>query len=482
SEECVEALLVFADCAVSPQEWRQRVRKAVETATHVLGEAGLREQRGRLGETADGAAYLHALAALARTQISEDRGAQAIQTLQGVLAMDPEDPVGVRGDLLLLLLATARDDEAEDLVSAYPEEASAEWMLGRALLRRRRAMDADGVERATASLDRAIARFPEVARQLLPPSDGAGPSSRTAVDPILRQAFEDTEGALAWLSARLEGAPAPAEASAAAAPARMDVEADRRFTAREFVDEAWKAEGGRREDLARQALARWPDCADAWRALASLSRDGGDRVARLRKGKAAGLRAIGRAPDAPPAPVGDSEDARALLRTLADLADALRAAGDEEGALAEERRLLAEDPDDPIGRGVRHVARLLALGRDGDATALLAAREEDASPGWVWARVLACFRAKDRVATSFALTEATMVAPFVGPLLLARGLRVPSPEGLSADAFQAARRASDDLREAFEATPGALDWLRERTPRPPDSTRRGPSHRRRPGG
>src|SRR5205814_1967212 len=121
SEECVEAWLLLADFARSAMEARDLVRRAVETATHVLGEAGLREGRGRLGATADGVAYLHALAALARSQVGEDRAAQAIQTLEGLLAMDPADPVGVRGDLLLLLLAEARDDEAEELVSAYPE-------------------------------------------------------------------------------------------------------------------------------------------------------------------------------------------------------------------------------------------------------------------------------------------------------------------------------------------------------------------------
>ena len=50
SAECVEALLVHADAAVSLDEARQRIRRAVEMATLVLGERALREGRGRLGD------------------------------------------------------------------------------------------------------------------------------------------------------------------------------------------------------------------------------------------------------------------------------------------------------------------------------------------------------------------------------------------------------------------------------------------------
>src|SRR5205814_10033570 len=46
SGECVEAWLLLADFATGPVEARGLVRRAVETATHVLGEAGLREGRG----------------------------------------------------------------------------------------------------------------------------------------------------------------------------------------------------------------------------------------------------------------------------------------------------------------------------------------------------------------------------------------------------------------------------------------------------
>ena len=468
SEECAEAWLLLADVARTPEEARSRVRRAVAVATAALGSARLAAERGRLADTPDGVAYLHALAALARAQSAEERGPQAVQTLQHVLAADPRDPVAVRGDLLLLLLATGRDDEAEELVAAYPDEANADWSFGRALLRRRRATDDAGLERAGAALDRAIARFPEAARALA--GDPAPLTRGPRVDPLLAQAWADTDTALAWLAERLAAPPAPPVTAPAPAPA-TPADADRRFSALEHVEEALDLPPARREPLALRALDLWPDCAAAWQVLADVADDLPTRRARLVEAVAAGHRALRHPPDGPPSPVGDSDDARALLAARDALAGALRASGDEEGALAQERALLAEDPDDPRGVGLRHVARLFTLGRDAEAEAVLATRAEDASPGWVWARVLAAKRKGERVAASFALSEATMVASFVGPLLLTRSGKVPRPEGLSRDGFEACRTAADVLRPAFEATDGALAWLATVLPRPPDPSR-----------
>lgn len=469
SEECAEAWLLLADAARTAEEARTRVRRAVAVATAALGSSRLVAERGRLADSPDGVAYLHALAALARSQAAEERGPQAVQTLQHVLAADPRDPLAVRGDLLLLLLATGRDDEAEELVAAYPDEANADWSFGRALLRRRRATDDASLARATAALRRAVTRFPDAARALA--GDPALPTRGPRVDPLLAQAFADTETALAWLAECLAAHPVAPEVPA---PAGAADDADRRFSALEHVEEALDLPPERREPLAWRALELWPDCAAAHQLLADVAPDLATRVARLREGVAAGRRALRLAPEAAPTPVGDGDDARALLAARDALARALRAAGDEEGALGQERALLVEDPDDPRGVGVRHVARLLTLGRDAEAAATLDAHVEDASPGWVWARVLAARRRGDKVAASFALSEATMVASFVGPLLLAGATRCPRPDGLSRDGFEACRAAATVLRPAFEATPGALAWLATVLPRPPDPSRRRP--------
>ncbi|MBL9087181.1 MAG: hypothetical protein JNM10_08550, partial [Planctomycetia bacterium] len=294
SEECAEAWLLLADAARTPEDARSRVRRAVAVATAALGSARLAAERGRLADTPDGVAYLHALAALARAQSAEERGPQAVQTLQHVLAADPRDPVAVRGDLLLLLLATGRDDEAEELVAAYPDEANADWSFGRALLRRRRATDAAGLERAGAALDRAITRFPGAARALA--GDPAAPTRGPRVDPLLAQAWADTDTALAWLAERLA---APAAPPVVAAAPSTPPDADRRFSALEHVEEALDQPPERREPLALRALDLWPDCAAAWRILADVADDLPTRRARLVEAVAAGRRALGQAPEGP---------------------------------------------------------------------------------------------------------------------------------------------------------------------------------------
>jgi hypothetical protein len=476
SDECVEAWLLLADFAIGPAEARGFVRRAVEVATHVLGEAGLREGRGRLGATADGVAYLHALAALARRQVGEDRAAQAIQTLSGLLAMDPADPVQVRGDLLLLLLSEARDEEAEELVAAYPEEASADWMYGRALTKRRRALDDDALARASAALDRAIARFPDAGRALAA-AEGETPLGTPPADPVVRGAWDATEGALAWLAERLAAGAPPAGSQAGPRPrTEADREADRRFAAREHVEEALEAAGPRRVELARAALSIWPDCAEAWRAIASASA-GTARVEALRKAVAAALRALGRDPAGEASPAGDSEDARSLFAARAAFAEALRGAGDVERAFEQDRRLLAEDPDDTAGAATGAVARLLAAGRDAEAEAALARRAEDAAAGWAWLRVLAAWRAQDRTAAAFALAEAMLTSPMTGSLLCAGDARLPDPEGAAAaDARREAERAARAILPAWTATPGAIEWLRGKRP-PPAPSRGGPRGR-----
>jgi hypothetical protein len=464
SRECVDAWLLLADFAASPGEARDHVRKAVEAATKALGEAGLREGRGRLGDSVDGAAYLHALAASARSQVASGRVEQGIQTFLGLLSMDPRDPVPVRGDLLLLLLAEARDDEAEEVVARFPEEASADWMFGRALLRWRRADREDLEARATAALDRAIHAFPAAARALATDESPAG-SAGTAVDPVLRRSFAATEGAVEWLAARLAAAPAEAASRGAAASPARDEGADRRFNARECVEEAWEASGSRREDLARRALDLWPDCAEAWRALASLARPGAERLACVREALAAAERAAavhGAGTASGGAASAESEEGRAVLEARAALATALREAGDEPGASAEERRLLDDDLGDGLGLGTAIVGRLLAAGRDEEAAPWLERHEDDAAPGWTWARVLGLWRRGERVAAAMALGEAMLTAPLVGPLLLGAGGDFGRPELGSRDAWEQARTAADALRPAWRASPGALEWLRAR--------------------
>ena len=69
--------------------------------------------------------------------------------------------------------------------------------------------------------------------------------------------------------------------------------------AEDLVYDAWEATGARRAALARQALALWPDCADAYVLLAQETASLEEARELLERGVAAGERAIGRKAFAP---------------------------------------------------------------------------------------------------------------------------------------------------------------------------------------
>lgn len=479
SEECVEALLVHADAAVSLDEARQRIRRAVETATSVLGERALREGRGRLGAEPEGLDYLHALAALARVQTAEDRAEQAVQTLHGMLEMDPSDPVAVRLDLLLLLLALARDEEAEELVARHASEANADWLYARALVRRRRALDEAALARAGETLELAMATFPAAARELVEvvgDGEATARAGRGTLDPLLVQAFGDTEGAFDWVRAR--HAALLAAAPPLAAPHRpADARDDLRFSALEFVEEAFEVEGPRREALAQKALELWPDASDAWRALATVTHSSDERIACLKKAVSASRRVLGLAPAAVPTALPDDEDGRRALVARRELCLAYREAGRATEAEAEERRLLVEDAEDTTRTAVELAARLLAEGRDAEAKPLVEAHAEDGSPDWCWLLVLLRRREGDRVASAFALGDAVLCAPLVGEFLRF-GRTPPRREDDVHDAtWRETIEVAARVRPAFDAHPDALAWLRAQRPPPKDSSRRAPPGR-----
>ncbi len=482
SEECVEALLVHADAAVSLDEARQRIRRAVETATHVLGERALREGRGKLGAEPEGLDYLHALAALARVQTAEDRAEQAVQTLHGVLEMDPSDPVVVRLDLLLLLLALARDEEAEELVNRHASETRVNWLFARALVRRRRALDEASLARAGEALDLAMSKFPAAALELVEAADGID-GGRHTIDPLLVDAFRDTEGGLDWVRTRRAASltpsptPSPRPTPSVAPGSLADSLADRRFSALEFVEEAFEVEGPRREALAQKALEIWPDAADAWRALATVTHSADERIACLKKAVAASHRVLGRAATAAASALPDDEDGRRALIARRDLCLAYRAAERPEQAEAEERRLLVEDPNDTTHTAVEFAARLLIEGRDPEAAPLVEAHAEDASPDWSWLLVLLRRRAGDRVASAFALSDASLCAPLVGEFL--RFGRTPPrrDDDVHDASWTEAIAVAARIRPAWASNPDALAWLRTQRPPPKDSSRRAPPDR-----
>ena len=148
----------------------------------------------------------------------------------------------------------------------------------------------------------------------------------------------------------------------------------------------------RRIQLARDALAISPDCADAHVLLAEHSRSRKDALRLFEQGVAAGERALG--PDAFQQNVGrfwGILESRPYMRARLGLANSLWTAGRRDEAVLHLQEMLRLNPGD--NQGVRYTLAgfLLFLDRDSDLVHLLQQYKED-SATWAYSKALLAFR------------------------------------------------------------------------------------------
>ena len=155
-----------------------------------------------------------------------------------------------------------------------------------------------------------------------------------------------------------------------------------RQQAEDLVCDAWEASGERRAVLAREALALWPDCADAYVLLAQATASNLEQACDLlQQGVAAGERALG--PGTFADGVGDFWmifETRPYMRARAALAATLWRLGRREEAIDHQRDLLALNPRDNQGLRFRQTHWLLELGAHDELDALFAAHADESAP------------------------------------------------------------------------------------------------------
>jgi len=235
--------------------------------------------------------------------------------------------------------------------------------------------------------------------------------------------------------------------------------------AQDLVYDAWEEENAkRRTGMARKALELWPDCADAYCVLAEEATTSDEERRMLEAAVAAGERAIG--PEPFKEDVGRFwriHATRPYMRARFLLANFLWDKGEDEAAIKHARELLRLNPRD--NQGVRHslVGWLLASGNNRAAVVLLDRHDED-SAGWEYARALLEFRtwgdadrARDTLERAFQSNE---VLPEY--LIALRPEPDELPDSSSLEIDEEAVLVLHDLGEAWQMTPGALDWLRDR--------------------
>jgi tetratricopeptide (TPR) repeat protein len=234
--------------------------------------------------------------------------------------------------------------------------------------------------------------------------------------------------------------------------------------AQQLMYQAWESPSRpRRLELAGKALELSPDCADAYVLLAQERAASPAEAAELyRKAVEAGARALGkRAFKDDVGHFWGLLETRPYMRARAGLAQALRAAGQTDEAIAHYRDMLRLNPND--NQGVRYdlAACLLDAGRDVDLALLLDQYAEDISAAWAYARALLAFRTGGDTERARELLAAARAAnPHVPAYLLGRKkLPKRQPDYIQFGDDTEAIVYAGDHASGWKHSPGALDWL-----------------------
>jgi tetratricopeptide (TPR) repeat protein len=236
--------------------------------------------------------------------------------------------------------------------------------------------------------------------------------------------------------------------------------------AQDLIYRAFDARGRRRLQLARKALELSADCADAYVVLAEESFAPETACNFYEQGVQAGERALGL--DVFTRHAGrfwDIIGTRPYLRARYGLAQSLEDLGRIDEAIQHYRELIRLNASD--NQGVRYslLSVLLDEGRAAEALMLIGRFDEETAL-WCYGRALALFqREGDTAAAREALRTAVRANRHV-PQLLTEEADWPSlePTSYAPGSREEAMVCEGELGDAWDATPGAIDWLRKQAP------------------
>lgn len=213
SADCADAWLILGDNAATIEEALERYEQGVAAGRRAIGDAAFDALAGQFWQHVGTRPYMRAVSALAATQFSMGRKAEALDHYRSLIALNPRDNQGVRYVLVPALLEVGLDAEAERWLDAYREDASPTWAYARALCTFRARGESP---EATELLRLAIGAHPLVTDYLLDPdgmpmlvSDSfavGSPEEAAAAADEIREAFVTTPEAMAWLAQTWAGA------------------------------------------------------------------------------------------------------------------------------------------------------------------------------------------------------------------------------------------------------------------------------------
>lgn len=152
--DCADAYILLAEeDSETVEEALVAYQKGVDAAVRSLGNSLLDVRTGKLWNVRETRAYMRARQGLTECLVELGRLEAALENLQDMLRLDPDDHQGVRYDYLALLMRMQRFEEVQKLLDEYAEDGYAGWPYTRALLEFRRA---GATEKADQSLAKAL--------------------------------------------------------------------------------------------------------------------------------------------------------------------------------------------------------------------------------------------------------------------------------------------------------------------------------------
>lgn len=224
-----------------------------------------------------------------------------------------------------------------------------------------------------------------------------------------------------------------------------------------------EADEERRLQLAKDALATCPDCADAYVLLAEHARTRKEALALYQKGVEAGERALG--PEAFRREAGHFWGilaTRPYMRARLGLAHSLWTAARRDEAVQHLQDMLRLNPGD--NQGIRYTLAgfLLFLDRDDDLAGLLQQYPDEDSAAWAYTKALLAFRQQgDTIDARRLLKAAKKTNKHVPGYLIGRKAPPSGQPGYYSpgDENEALNYVGSFLA-GWKATPGAVAWLR----------------------
>lgn len=237
--------------------------------------------------------------------------------------------------------------------------------------------------------------------------------------------------------------------------------------AQQVLDQAYhEPSPQKRIELAQQALAISPDCADAYTLLAEHASSRKDTADWYEKAVAAAERALD--PEIFREGAGhfwSLLETRPYMRARLGLAHSLWTRGRQEEAVNHAREMLRLNPGD--NQGIRYTLAgwLLNLDRDEELAQLLEQYGDEGSATWAYTRALLAFRQNgDTPEARRLLKDAKKINKHVPDFLLGqKRLPMEPPSSYSPGTPSEAIEYAGTFLAPWKNTAGALDWLQEVT-------------------